>query len=273
MTNTMARTSLRAFRVAGAALMATLLAWPAFAADRLRDKDVKDLMERIDHERDRFEDQLDGKLKDSIIRGSAGEVNVGKFLDDLQDNVGKMKDRFKPDYSAGTEVTTVLRQGTSVQKFMSTQPPNFDGASEWNRLAGSLGELAAAYNTAFPLPEGATAHRMNDEEVRVAADDVANSADRFKNALDDMLKEDKSIDKPTRDAAVKNAEQLKKDAENLSSTIGDEKPASGEAKALLQHAAAIRSAGRTAAPATQASWMTVEAALSKIAQAFSLPAR
>jgi hypothetical protein len=273
MTNTMTRTSLRAFRVAGAALMATLLAWPAFAADRLRDKDVKDLMERIDHERDRFEDQLDGKLKDSIIRGSNGEVNVGKFLDDLQDNVGKMKDRFKPDYAASTEVETVLRQGTSVQKFMATQPPNFGGASEWNRLSGSLGELAAVYATSFPLAEGAHPRRMNDEEVRHLADDVANSADRFKDALDNTLKQDTTIDKTTRENAVKAAELLKKDAEKLSSTIGDEKPASGEAQALLQHAAAIRAGGHTAAPATQASWMSIETGLGKIAEAFKLPAR
>ena len=60
-------------------------------ADRLTDKDVKQLLERIDDERDRFEDQLDGKLKRSIIRGPGGEVNVEKYLDDLQENVDKLK--------------------------------------------------------------------------------------------------------------------------------------------------------------------------------------
>ena len=91
----MARTT-RTTITAGAAVMAILFAAPAAAADRLTDKDVKQLLERIDDERDRFEDQLDGKLKRSIIRGPGGEVNVEKYLDDLQENVDKLKGRFTP---------------------------------------------------------------------------------------------------------------------------------------------------------------------------------
>jgi hypothetical protein len=134
------RNGMRTRRLTGAAyaaLMAMLVAAPAFAAERLNDKDVTRLIERIDNERDRFEDQLDGKLKRSIIRGPGGEVNVERYLDDLQENVDKLKDRFTPQYAASAEVTTVLRQGSDIQRYMSTLPPNFDGASEWNRLSGS----------------------------------------------------------------------------------------------------------------------------------------
>ena len=56
---------------AGAVIVAALVAMPAVSADRLPDKDVKALIERIDNERDRFEDQLDGKIKSSILRGEA----------------------------------------------------------------------------------------------------------------------------------------------------------------------------------------------------------
>ena len=112
-------------------------------------------MVQVDENRDRFEDQLDGKLKQSILRGPRGEVNVGEFLDDLQANVDKMKDRFTPQYAASAEVTAVLRQGTDIQRYMSTQPPDFDGASEWNRLSASLGQLAAVYGAPWPLSEGA----------------------------------------------------------------------------------------------------------------------
>ena len=112
---------------AGAAVIATLFAASAAAADRPTDKDVKQLLDRINQERDRFEDQLDGKVKGSILRGPRGEVNVSRYLDDLQENVNNLKDRFKPDYAASAEVTTVLRQGSDIQRFMSTQPPDFDG--------------------------------------------------------------------------------------------------------------------------------------------------
>ena len=74
--------------------IAVLLAAPAVRADRLSDKDVKALIERIDNERDRFEDQLDGTLKRAILSSPRGEVNVEQFLDDLQENVDRLKERF-----------------------------------------------------------------------------------------------------------------------------------------------------------------------------------
>jgi len=258
-----------------AAVMASLLAAPAVSAERLNDKDVKALLERIDNERDRFEDQLDGKVKRSILRGPGGEVNVERYLDDLQENVDRLKDRFTPQYAASAEATTVLRQGSDIQRFMSAQAPNFDGSSEWNRLAASLAELAAVYGTTFPVRDGQQARRLNDREVRKAADDLAKGADQFKKELDSSLKKDKTIDKAAREAAVKEADELKKDAQKLASTVGDGRPASGEAQAVLQRAAGIRTAasGRTLSPAAQTAWGSVESGVSKIAQAFGLPSR
>jgi hypothetical protein len=255
--------------------VAILVGAPVVSADRLSDKDVKALIERINHERDRFEDQLDGKVKRGILRGPGGEVNVERYLDDLQENVGKLKDRFSDQYAASAEATVVLRQGSDIQRYMATQPPNFDGASEWNRLAASLGELAAAYGTTLPLADGHQARRMNDREVRKVADDLAKSADRFKKDLDSSLKKDQTVDKAARETAVQAADDLKQDAKELASALGDGRPASGEAKALFSRAAQIRTAtaGRTLSPAAQSAWAAIEGGLDKVAQGFGMPAR
>ena len=278
-TTTAARVS-RATVIGWAFLAASMLALPGAAAagqapsgERLNDKDVKKLLEQVDNNRDRFEDQLDGKLKRSIVRGPGGEVNVEKYLDDLQENVDKLKDRFTPQYAASAEATTVLRQGSDIQRYMSTLPPNFDGASEWNRLAASLNELAAVYGTSFPLPEGQQARRLNDGEVQKTAEQIAKNADAYKKELDTSLKKDKTIDKATRESAVKDAAGLKDDAKRVASLVGDGKPASGEAKALLQHAAAVQSAssGRALSPGAQTAWGAVQADLAKVSQAFGIP--
>ncbi len=245
---------------------------PGAAADRLADKDVKTLMVQVDENRDRFEDQLDGKLKSSILRGPRGEVNVGEYLDDLQANVDKMKDRFTPQYSASAEVTAVLRQGSDIQRYMSTQPPDFDGASEWNRLSASLGQLAAVYGAPWPLTESAAVSRMNDGELKKIADELSKSADIFKKELDSSLKMDKTIDSATREAAVQEADGLKKDAKKLGSLVGDGRPASGEAQALLQRAAGVQRAisGRAISPAAQSAWGDFQSGLDKVAQAFGM---
>ena len=257
----------------GIMVLAALIVPAAANAERLTDKDVKALLERIDHERDRFEDQLDGKLKQSIIRGPGGEVNVSRHLDDLQENVGKMKDRYTPRYAASQEVTTVLQQGSGIQRFMASQAPNMDGASEWNRLSASLGELAAVYGTSFPLGQGQSARRLNDEEVEVAAKSVAASADKFKKDLDNSLKKDKAIDPNARKAAVQEADDLKKDAKALADVVGGGRPATGEARALVGRAARLKTASAAwpLSPDAQASWRSVEGGLGKITQAFALP--
>jgi hypothetical protein len=263
----------RAFRALGLAALLALAIPAAAGAERLTDKDVKTLMERIHQERDRFEDQLDGKLKRSIVRGPGGEVNVARHLDDLQENVNKMKDRYTGRYAASQEVTTVLQQGAGIQRFMASQAPNLDGASEWNRLSASLGELAAVYGTSFPLPEGQSARRLSDDEVKAAATAVAADADKFKKELDNSLKKDKSIDPNARKAAVQEADDLKKDAKALADVVGGGRPASGEARALVGRAAKLKSASATwpLSPAAQTSWRSVESGLAKITQAFALP--
>lgn len=267
----MATITLRMIRMTLSALaVVSLPATPAAGADRPTDNDIKQLIERVDQDRDRFEDQLDGKLKSSIIRGPKGEVNVENFLQDFQDNMGKLKDRFKSEYAAGEEVTTVLRQGTAVQHYMATQAPGLNGTSEWNRLATGLNELAAAYGVPFPLPEGQMAHRMNDREVRTAAEAAAKNADRFKDELDSSLKMDTTIDKTARETAVKDVDVLKEHAEKLADAIGDGKPASGQADALLEHAmrVGVSVKARPLSPSAQGAWTSVQTDLDKVAQAF-----
>jgi hypothetical protein len=265
----------RRLYLAGLVVAIAAGAAPTLFADRLTDKDVKALIERIDNERDRFEDQLDGKLKRDIVRGPNGEVNVERHLDDLQENVKRLKERFTSEYAASAEVTTLLRQGSDIGRFMAAQPPNLDGASEWNRLAASLRQLAEVYSTTLPLPEGQQARRMNDREVQEAAEAVAESADAFKKHLDTALKNDKTVQKPTRDAAVKEVEALKQDAKKLASLLGGGRPSSGEAKALVERAARIRAAatGRPSSPELKSWWGAVETGLETVARAFAIPAR
>src|SRR4030095_15970852 len=95
-----------------AALMvaiAACLSSPVLAADRLTDRDVKALITRIEQGRDKFDDELDGKLKSSVIRQPSGEVNVKDILNDLQESMDGVEERLKPEYAASAEVATLLR--------------------------------------------------------------------------------------------------------------------------------------------------------------------
>src|SRR6476646_7315515 len=82
-----------------------LLAAPA----RLTDQEVKALLESIENKRSAFEAALDEKLKNSIIKSDRGEVNANEFFDDFQDQVHRARERFDSNYSASSEVLSLLQ--------------------------------------------------------------------------------------------------------------------------------------------------------------------
>ena len=254
--------------ITGVALLT--FATPASAQDvRLSDTDMKARIEQIRNLRERFEDALDGGFKRSIIRGASGEVDVNRYLDDLERNINNVKDRFSNDYAASNEVLTVLKQCSEINGFMSSQPGTFKGKSEWDAFAAELGTLAGHYGTSFPVTANATARRMNDKEVATAADAVGKAADAFRNAARNALKQAKA-DPALSTTIDREGKALTNAAKALKSRVGDHKPASNEAKLLFDQAAKVEAfaKGMPAIGAAASLWSPVAASLEKIRQAF-----
>jgi hypothetical protein len=260
-------------RVAVVSMMVTMsivAGLAAQSAQRLSDKDVKELLEAVDYGRDRFEDQLDGKLKRSILQGPRGEVNVDEYLDDLQENVDRLRERFNEKYAASAEATTVLRQTSDIHRFIKSQSGELKGGSEWDRLVADLTRLAQAYGTEFPMPVDGTARRINDAEASGAAANVAKLAGQLKGAIN----KEKTMTKPDRDAIRKELDIVKKDANVVKSRAGDGKPAAAEARQLFESATRVSSAfgGRTLTPETSELYGTLRSNLATLEQAYGLTA-
>jgi hypothetical protein len=239
------------------------------AADRLTDRDVKQLVARIEDGRDRFDDALDDRLKRSIVRGAGGEVNVSQFLDDFQENIDRLEERLKPEYAASTEAATLLRQASAIDRFFRQQPAGTKGESEWNRLATDLRTLAVAYGADFPLNDGATVRRVGDRELASAADEIAQSAERLKRSLDSDLKKDAGVGKPDREAIVREADLLSKDAKALASRVKDGKPSSAEANRLIERAAKLHTfIERHQVPASSSAWGPITDRVQTVAGAY-----
>lgn len=247
----------------------TLAGTPALAADRLSDKDVKALISRIEEGRDRFDDKLDGRIKDSIVRGPGGEVKVEHFLNDFQENIDKVEERLKPDYAASNEVAVLLRQGSAIDAYWKQHPPGTKGESEWNRLAGDLKALADAYGATFPLAENAPVRRIGDRELATEVEQVEGIAKGMKNTLNDDLKKDPSVDKATRESIVRDVDQFAKDAKSLAKRVKDGQPSSAEAERLLAGAGRLQQfMSSHQAPMASRGWATARSRLEKVASAY-----
>jgi hypothetical protein len=234
--------------------------------ERLSDKDVKKLIDQVDEGRDKFEGNLDGKFKGSTLRGPNGEVRVAGALQDYQDNTQKLKDRFTADYSASAEVATVLKQSTAIDAFMQRAPSDMKGRNEWDRQTTYLKQLAACYGTTFPLSDGTAVRRMNDKETAGTAEAIATAAGRFKSDVDKA----KTLAKPDRDAAKKDADLLIKQANAVKSRTSDGKLATGEMRQLAEQVAKLQTFVTSHPIPTMTNWQAVQSSLGKLQQAFGL---
>lgn len=243
---------------------------PAFAQDRLTDRDVRALVSRIEDGRDKFDDALDDELKNKVLRGPNGEVNVKNFLNDFQQNIDRLEERLKPDYAASAEVGTLLRQGTAIETFFRQHAPGTKGESEWNRLASDLKALAGAYGTSFPLPENAPVRRIGDGEVAETADQLSKSASQLKKSLDADLKKNPAIQKATRDEILQEADDWSKEAKALKSRVKDGKPSSAEAEQVLSRAGRLQSfITNNPVPTAASAWTGLDGQVQALASAYN----
>lgn len=251
--------------------VAALTSHPATAqVARPSDKAVTGLIEGVQKSVKAFEKSLDSDLRKGTIRGATTEVNVQNYLNDFDTEIDRLRDRFKPKYSASAEVQGVLRTANGIERFVKSQPPSFKGRSEWDVAAASLNQLAGAYAATFPLPDNAAVRRINDAEITEAADAVTKQGQSYRKALKDAFTKEESAALET---AQKSVDALSTAAKNLKSRIKSGKPASGEAGVVAEKFAAVQAAvaGRTLPEPATAALKGITSAVAKIDQAFEAP--
>jgi len=250
----------------------------ASAIDRLTDQEMKKLFDTIEEDRSKFEGALDDKQKNTTIKDARGEVNANEFFDDFQDQVQRASDRFESDYSASSEVLSLLQYAVRLQGWTATQPAGFSGSKEWGVLATDLRRLAAAYNTAMPNPgqQGlgsiAQARRINDAELVTAAANVEKKIDGFRSAYDSALVANTSLTPEARQAALQQVDALKKYAHALNAALSDKKEGVPEADALLQETRGIIDTASKLPPSSPAteSWTPLRDDLAIISLAYEI---
>ncbi len=188
-------TLVSAFVLAGLALPAS--------AERLNDKQAKATIENIDRGFDKWKDSLERRnLNEAVIKNAAGTVDVRRFLDDFEKEIHAVKDRMKSDYSADAEVTSLLRRASDVER--RANAGGNTPVPEWQAMSRDFSTLAAAYGTAFPLPDAnSTAARLTDGEVVRRLQDIEQQSKRVTSEADKALKQAKAPDADR--AAVKQA--------------------------------------------------------------------
>jgi hypothetical protein len=243
---------------------------PAQAADRLNDPQLTQLVQNIDRGFDGWKNDLERRnLDDAVIKSAAGSIEVRRFLDDMEKDIDLVKDRLKPDYAAGPEVTALLRRASDVERRYQTQP----GGEAWKTLSGQLSALAGAYGVGWPLDGSANAARRMDRELAVEAKRLADSVDKLRSgAL--RAAQDAKQPQAARDAADQSMRELKRAAEQLESNLKDHRAVTADATRvfdLSDKAVSFAQGAGVLKPDASAALNTVQSTAKLLGTAFGRP--
>ncbi len=238
---------------------------------RATDGQIERLIDAVARDTSAFRKALPADLKRGIVRGPKGEVDVEHYLDDLAEDIKKLQQRFKPDYSASADVMDLLNRAAPLHNFMRARP-EMKGANEWDVVARDLVALAADYGVTFPLVPDAVVRRMGDREIKLAAESVVEAVGKTQKALKSAVGKNAALQAPAAAIAV-NLDELAKAAKDLRSRINSGKPATAEARIIVARADAISSALTERAAefgAVRMQWDAAAGSTATIAQAFGL---
>ena len=252
-------------------LVALAMAMPAAAQSaRLYDQDVKSLIEQSKKTYERFWDAMDSKLKNTTFKGPTGEWVVKQVGEDYKTTIEVVEKRFADSYSASTEVGKIFTEATRIHNYVTQQGPSMKGASEWQAHTNVLGQLAQAYGGTFPPTPGQAYRRYNDKEVIAAAKTIEQTSKQFATAMDNAYKKDKAVPDAARKAMVADVKLVGDNAKALGSALGDKKPATAQAAALLAQAKKVQDAfmAGSASAALNPQWGGMREPLATVAAAF-----
>ena len=115
---------------------------------RLTDKEVEQLIRRIESQSDTFRHSLDSALDRSRLNNTRREDDINAFVKDFYKETKRLRDNFDHHKSTANDVRTVLDRAAQIDQFMRRNRLRNDREAQrdWAQLHAYLDELAGVYN-------------------------------------------------------------------------------------------------------------------------------
>jgi hypothetical protein len=117
----------------------------AAQASRLSEKEMKDLLGRIDKQAEAFQSSLKHSLDHSRIDDTKREDRINDFVKDFQKATDRLKERYNDKNTASSVVEEVLTRAARIDEFMSRHQLSPRAENDWAGLRDNLDTLAEAY--------------------------------------------------------------------------------------------------------------------------------
>jgi hypothetical protein len=124
----------------------------AVAADlpyRISDKEVEEIIHRIESQSDAFRKSLDAALDKSRLDGTRREDDINAFVKNFYNETKRLHDNFDHHRSTSSDVHLVLDSAAQIDQFMRRNKLKKQAQKDWSKLRANLDELARVYNVTW----------------------------------------------------------------------------------------------------------------------------
>lgn len=162
---------------------------------RVSDRQVLNLLSRIETKTDSFKNALDTALDQSQLNNSNREDNVNQFVSDFENATDRLRQNFDDRKSVGSDVEEVLNRAAFIDRFMTNNRLNAATQRNWRNLRTDLSTLAGYYSVSFNLNTqptntgntGSIAYRANDRDVQNLLAQLEQRTDIYKREMNNAL--------------------------------------------------------------------------------------
>ena len=116
---------------------------------RLSEREMKDLLSRIDKQSEVFRGSLKHALNHSSLDDSKAEDRINDFVKGFTEATERLKHRYGEKHSAAADVEEVLKRAARIDDFMTRHQLSPRVESDWAALRKNLDALAEAYNVTW----------------------------------------------------------------------------------------------------------------------------
>lgn len=119
---------------------------------RPTDRQVEDLLKRIENQTNSFQSSISRAMNDSRYKGTTKEDEVNRLVSDFKSSTGQLRNTYRNQNQVSGEVQNMLEQGRAINNFM--QRNRFTNDRNWIALKTDLGTLARYYDVPWQWNNG-----------------------------------------------------------------------------------------------------------------------
>jgi hypothetical protein len=116
---------------------------------RVSDRQVDQLLRRIERDSDAFRRSVDRALDRSRLDGSRREDDINQFLKDFANSTERLRDRFRDRRDVAADVENVLSRARVINSAVVRGQFGGDVEAKWRILRSDLRTLSRLYNVSF----------------------------------------------------------------------------------------------------------------------------